>query len=79
MKGKFEISGIFSTKKDVMEVIPFWFNEDNSDISVCMFIDGVVTISVVFGNGKGWNNLEEDLKRETEYSCQLGDYTLGYA
>ena len=78
MKEKFEIDGKFSTKQDVLEVVPFYFNEDNSNISVCMFIDGLVTITVVFGNGKGWDTIEEDLRRETELSCQWGDYTLGY-
>lgn len=78
MKNNFKTNGNFETRESVMEVIPFYFNDTNSNISICAFVDGLVSINVTFGNGKGWDSLEEDIKRETELSYMLGDYSMGY-
>lgn len=75
--GRFEISGFFGTVADVLAVVPFCFNEDNSDIVLESFIDGDVTVIVTFGTGKGWSELATTLKEATESSFDWGNYTLG--
>ena len=74
----FKVNGIFSCAEDVLSVVPFCFNDTNSDIDVCMYIDGLVSIAVCYGTGKGWDTLDEDLQRECEYSNLWGSYTMGY-
>lgn len=74
----FTTTGIFSDKTSVLEVIPFYFNEDNSDIFVTSELDGEIAITVCFGTGKGWDVLNKTLEEASNHSMAMGAYTLGY-
>jgi hypothetical protein len=71
------IKGIFPNKKQILANLAFFFNEENSDISIEPFIDGDVLITVVFGNGKGWDSIESHLAEATKLSYAWGRHTLG--
>ena len=75
----YTMTGLFGSVEDIISALPFCYNETNSDIAVEMFIDGEVTITVTFGTGKGWDNLEKTLSEETEKSFAWGAYTMGYS
>lgn len=75
---KFETTGLFFTKEAVASVLPFFFNEENSDITVEPFIDGEISVTCEFGSGKGWDTLGQSIKEAVAISDDWGKYTMGY-
>lgn len=50
---------VVGNKHEVKSNIPFYFNENNSDITIIDATDtGNITFAVYFGTGKGWAFLE---------------------
>lgn len=70
---KFEIILNDPTIEEVLSILPFFFNPENSDISVTAFLEGDVIINATFGTGKGWETLTSDLESAIELSCLLSD------
>lgn len=73
-----KITGAFTSKDKVLASLPFFFNEDNSNIAVSAFIDGDVELSIEFGTGLGWDSLESTLAEASQLSFAWGLYSLGY-
>lgn len=71
---KFEI--ITGNINHIMAEMPFYFNEDNSDVTVEPFRDGCVEVTVVFGTGKGWDTLTSTFNEAVKDSFDPWDYLV---
>ena len=72
------ITGCFSNANEIMTELlqqyPFCFNQSNSDIYVQPCGNCEIAISIEFGNGKGWNTLDEAAKKASRISHEWGEY-----
>lgn len=74
----YKINGFFGSVQELLAILPFYFNSENSDITVSMHIDGEIYVTCQFGTGKGWDTLAEKIEEETLFSLEYGAYSMGY-